>query len=334
MIRTAPGLKQASVKSFFSQVKPTAASPLTSTPASCEPSNTGATGLVGEVTASVSVEASSGASAPVGASAEAPDARPSVIVGADCALAPTGAASTAPARDDKVVSESVEPFRVGVFKAVFQPTHDRWVISDGSKNIGGNKTRNKCEARMHEMMKLRTLPPTTSAATAAVPVRTSSRARTPTSANCGPVAKKREGNYKAGPGRGHKKVHIDPTIAAISEAKQFKSARHFRFVSNFSDYTYTKDVRLVWSHFESCHGKDLSDPECGRLKYILYQQEMRHTTLPVGRVEACIDSACRHACWFGERPRPGTIRYFRGFGLGADLDRTKWQELEWRDQGG
>jgi len=58
---------------------------------------------------------------------------------------------------------------------------------------------------------------------------------------------------------------------------QFKSGRHFRFISNFSQSLYNKDVRLIWSHFESCHGKDLSDPECGRLKYILYKQEMRHT---------------------------------------------------------
>ena len=57
---------------------------------------------------------------------------------------------------------------------------------------------------------------------------------------------------------------------------QFKSARHFRFISNFAQYGYTRDVRLVWSHFESCHGKNLSHPECGRLKYIPYRQEMRH----------------------------------------------------------
>ena len=41
---------------------------------------------------------------------------------------------------------------------------------------------------------------------------------------------------------------------------QFKSGRHFRFISNFSQMEYSKDVRLIWSHFESCHGKDLSDP--------------------------------------------------------------------------
>jgi hypothetical protein len=107
---------------------------------------------------------------------------------------------------------------VGTFKAVYQQKHDRWVISDGSNNIGGRKTRGKCEERMHQLMKLSAVPPTSSAAPAAVPVRGSSRARMPASANYGP--KKREGNYKAGTGRGHKKVHIDPMITAISQAKQ------------------------------------------------------------------------------------------------------------------
>jgi hypothetical protein len=55
----------------------------------------------------------------------------------------------------------------------------------------------------------------------------------------------------------------------------FKSGRHFGFVSNFSQELFSKDIRLVWLHFESCHGKDLSDPECGRLKYILYRQEFK-----------------------------------------------------------
>ena len=38
---------------------------------------------------------------------------------------------------------------------------------------------------------------------------------------------------------------------------QFKSARHFRFISEHSSMPHSKGMRLLWSHFESCHGKDL-----------------------------------------------------------------------------
>ena len=41
---------------------------------------------------------------------------------------------------------------------------------------------------------------------------------------------------------------------------QFKSARHFRFISEHSSLPHSRGMRLLWSHFESCHGKDLSDP--------------------------------------------------------------------------
>ena len=61
-------------------------------------------------------------------------------------------------------------------------------------------------------------------------------------------------------------------------AGQMKSGRHFRFVSNFHTYTdWNMQITLVWSHSESCHGKDLSDPECGRAKFILRCHEMRDT---------------------------------------------------------
>jgi hypothetical protein len=39
---------------------------------------------------------------------------------------------------------------------------------------------------------------------------------------------------------------------------QFKSGRHFRFISEHSSLPHSKGMRLLWSHFESCHGKDLS----------------------------------------------------------------------------
>ena len=38
-----------------------------------------------------------------------------------------------------------------------------------------------------------------------------------------------------------------------------------------------KETRLIWSHFEDKHGKDMSDWECGRQKWLLFCQEMRHT---------------------------------------------------------
>ena len=58
---------------------------------------------------------------------------------------------------------------------------------------------------------------------------------------------------------------------------QFKSARHFRFISEFSSTAFSRGMRLLWSHSEPCHGKDLSDPECGRCKFALEMAEMRHT---------------------------------------------------------
>ena len=61
-------------------------------------------------------------------------------------------------------------------------------------------------------------------------------------------------------------------------AGQMKSGRHFRFISNFHcNVDWNLEMKLIWTHFESCHGKDLSDPECGRAKYILRCYEMRHT---------------------------------------------------------
>ena len=36
-------------------------------------------------------------------------------------------------------------------------------------------------------------------------------------------------------------------------------------------------MKMLWSHSEACHGKDLSDPECGRCKFALEMAEMRHT---------------------------------------------------------
>ena len=59
---------------------------------------------------------------------------------------------------------------------------------------------------------------------------------------------------------------------------QFKSARHFRFISEFSNSDCSRGMKMLWSHSEPCHGKDLSDPECGRCKFSLEMEEMRHST--------------------------------------------------------
>ena len=60
-------------------------------------------------------------------------------------------------------------------------------------------------------------------------------------------------------------------------AGQFKSGRHFRFISEWSMNDMAKETCLIWSHFEDKHGKDMSDWECGRHKWLLFCQEMRHT---------------------------------------------------------
>ena len=59
---------------------------------------------------------------------------------------------------------------------------------------------------------------------------------------------------------------------------QMKSGRHFRFIANFHTNTdWNLQIILIWSRSESCHGKDLSDPEYGRARFILRCHEMRHT---------------------------------------------------------
>jgi len=58
---------------------------------------------------------------------------------------------------------------------------------------------------------------------------------------------------------------------------QFKCGRHFRWLSTHSSKESACGIKLCHSHSESCHGKDISDPECGRLKYMLEEREMEHT---------------------------------------------------------
>ena len=69
----------------------------------------------------------------------------------------------------------------------------------------------------------------------------------------------------------------DMFVRSDNCAGQFKSGRHFRFISEHSSLPHSRGMKLLWSHSEPCHGKDLSDPECGRCKFVLEQEEMRHT---------------------------------------------------------
>jgi len=57
---------------------------------------------------------------------------------------------------------------------------------------------------------------------------------------------------------------------------QFKCGRHFRWLSCHTS-KHPQEVVICHSHSESCHGKDISDPECGRIKYMLEAREMEHT---------------------------------------------------------
>ena len=62
-----------------------------------------------------------------------------------------------------------------------------------------------------------------------------------------------------------------------------------RFIASFHTYDWNLNMHMVWSHFESCHGKDLSDPECGRAKYILRCHEMRHTADAPTELKSSLD---------------------------------------------
>ena len=55
---------------------------------------------------------------------------------------------------------------------------------------------------------------------------------------------------------------------------QYKNAAWMLFVSHSQE---TTGIRLVHRFFCSCHGKDLSDPEMGRLKEVARQHELRST---------------------------------------------------------
>ena len=59
-------------------------------------------------------------------------------------------------------------------------------------------------------------------------------------------------------------------------AGQYKCGRHFRWISNHRHRVGCRGIPIQHSHFESCHGKDLSDPECGRCKFLANAHEMEH----------------------------------------------------------
>ena len=61
-------------------------------------------------------------------------------------------------------------------------------------------------------------------------------------------------------------------------AGQYKCGRHFRWLAMHgpAGKPSLRGIPIQHSHFESCHGKDLSDPECGRIKFLLEAREMQH----------------------------------------------------------
>ena len=65
---------------------------------------------------------------------------------------------------------------------------------------------------------------------------------------------------------------------------QFKCGRHFRWQSNFPQLEGAHGLIPIWSHFESCHGKDMSDPECGRYKYLMAMAELRGDIIKTARM--------------------------------------------------
>jgi len=58
---------------------------------------------------------------------------------------------------------------------------------------------------------------------------------------------------------------------------QFKSARVAHKVARWRESPVSKDTSFVQTNFEEKHGKDIVDPEQGRNKWLVFQQEMRST---------------------------------------------------------
>ena len=55
---------------------------------------------------------------------------------------------------------------------------------------------------------------------------------------------------------------------------QFKCGTQFLWISSHHE---RHGIHLEWNFFCSCHGKDISDPECGTCKIAARNHEMKHT---------------------------------------------------------
>jgi hypothetical protein len=62
---------------------------------------------------------------------------------------------------------------------------------------------------------------------------------------------------------------------------QFKCGTQFLWISSFYE---RHGIHLEWNLFCSCHGKDISDPECGTCKIAARNREMEHTELKPTRI--------------------------------------------------
>jgi hypothetical protein len=110
-------------------------------------------------------------------------------------------------------TESKDAFKLGAYKASWNQKHSRWQISDATGCIGGRTTRKRCCERMEELFS-KSSAPAAPIPPAPAPTRQSTRTSAPA-----PPREKRKGNYKPGPGRGHKKPLACPVATAIAAAQ-------------------------------------------------------------------------------------------------------------------
>jgi hypothetical protein len=68
--------------------------------------------------------------------------------------------------------------------------------------------------------------------------------------------------------------------------KQFKDGTQFLWISKCHERT---GIHLEWNFFCSCHGKDISDPECGTCKIYARKRELEHTEARPTRIRTALD---------------------------------------------
>merc|ERR1740117_1038195 len=68
--------------------------------------------------------------------------------------------------------------------------------------------------------------------------------------------------------------------------KQYKDGTQFLWISSHFE---RHGIHLEWNFFCSCHGKDISDSECGTVKICAKQREREHTELKPTRIRTAQD---------------------------------------------